>query len=101
MKSKSLWRKRKDVMEFNDKEKESKARSEAALQALHDENMRLGLYDYEIGFIEGKRSREWVGLTDEEFDDCYKDVAWNEIDWCPDHEQLMRAVEKKLKEKNT
>jgi hypothetical protein len=41
-------------MKFNEKETESKARQEAALQALHDENKRLGLYDYEIGFIEGK-----------------------------------------------
>lgn len=54
MKSGSLWRKRKDVMKFNDKETESKARQEAALQALHDENVRLGLYDgvYEIDILE-------------------------------------------------
>jgi len=54
MKSGSLWRKRKDVMKFNDKETESKARQEAALQALHDENVRLGLYDgvYAIDTLE-------------------------------------------------
>lgn len=54
MKSRSLWRKRKDVMKFNDKEVESKARQEAALQALHDENVRLGLYDgvYAIDTLE-------------------------------------------------
>lgn len=70
MKLRSLWRKRKDVMKLNDKEAESKARREAALQALHDENNRLGLYDYEIGFIDGKASvkRTWVGLTDDEID---------------------------------
>lgn len=54
MKSGSLWRKRKDVMKFNDKETESKARQEAALQTLHDENKRLGLYDgvYAIDTLE-------------------------------------------------
>ena len=54
MKSGSLWRKRKDVMKFNDKETESKARQAAALQALHDENVRLGLYDgvYAIDTLE-------------------------------------------------
>ncbi|CAB4132572.1 hypothetical protein UFOVP248_52 [uncultured Caudovirales phage] len=54
MKSRSLWRKRKDVMKFNDKEAESKARQEAALQTLHDENKRLGLYDgvYAIDTLE-------------------------------------------------
>lgn len=54
MKSGSLWRKRKDVMKFNDKETESKARQEAALQTLHDENVRLGLYDgvYAIDILE-------------------------------------------------
>jgi hypothetical protein len=45
--------------------------------------------------------REWVGLTDEELDDCYDNVEWNTIDWCPDHRQLAKAVEAKLKEKNT
>lgn len=41
-------------MKFNDKEAESKARQEATLQALHDENVRLGLYDgtYAIDTLE-------------------------------------------------
>ena len=54
MKSRSLWRKRKDVMKFNDKEAESKVRQEAALQALHEENVRLGLYEgvYAIDVLE-------------------------------------------------
>jgi uncharacterized membrane protein YgaE (UPF0421/DUF939 family) len=122
MKSGSLWRKRKDVMKFNDKETESKARQEAALQALHDENKRLGLYDYEIGFIEGKahyktsrqelreqieglerdyelllaeKKRTWVGLTDEEIDEAIK--ACNTTDTY----KYFRAIEAKLKEKNT
>jgi len=45
--------------------------------------------------------RPWVGLTDEELDDCYDNVEWNTVDWCPDHQQLARAVEAKLKDKNT
>ena len=44
MKLRSMWRKRRDVMEFNDKEKASLVKQEI-LQALHDENVRLGLYD--------------------------------------------------------
>ena len=54
MRLRSLWRKRKDVMKFNDKEAESKVRQEAALQALHEENVRLGLYEgvYAIDVLE-------------------------------------------------
>jgi len=53
MKLRSLWRKRKDVMEFNEKEKTSAVKQQA-LQALHDENVRLGLYDgvYAIDVLE-------------------------------------------------
>ena len=95
MKLGSLWRKRKDVMKFNDKETESKARQEAALQTLHDENKRLGLYDYEIGFIEGKAQRTWVGLTDEEIEAL--ESATDTLEF----PQTVRAIEAKLKEKNT
>ena len=53
MKSESLWRKRKDVMEFNEKEKLSAVKQQT-LQALHDANVRLGLYDgvYAIDVLE-------------------------------------------------
>lgn len=113
MKSRSLWRKRKDVMKFNDKEVESKARQEAALQALHDENVRLGLYDYERGFIDGMQKqmqssvdravndmvqRTWVGLTDDEIDELHGSPMnlehSGELKW-------VRMIEAKLKEKNT
>ena len=97
MKSGSLWRKRKDVMKFNDKETESKARQEAALQALHDENKRLGLYDYEIGFIEGKAQRTWVGLTDEEIAQGNKESFVTQQAF----ESAVYWAEAKLKEKNT
>jgi len=82
-------------MKFNDKEAESKARQEAALQALHDENKRLGLYDYEIGFIEGKAQRTWVGLTNEERLEVAKHNMLSGLD------TFAQAIEAKLKGKNT
>jgi len=48
-----------------------------------------------------KEKKEWVGLTDEERQRCFDDVEWNKVDWCPDHEQYAKAIEAKLKEKNT
>ena len=36
--------------------------------------------------------REWVGLTDEEIDEC---------DWCQSEREYARSVERKLKDKNT
>ena len=40
--------------------------------------------------------REWVGLTDEEVDECY---YWKDRLWTTD--ELVRHVEAKLKEKNS
>ena len=40
--------------------------------------------------------RTWVGLTDEEVDECY---YWKDCQWTTD--ELVRHVEAKLKEKNT
>ena len=40
--------------------------------------------------------REWVGLTDEEVDECY---YWKDRLWTTD--ELVRHVEAKLKERNT
>jgi hypothetical protein len=37
--------------------------------------------------------REWIGLTEEEVDQCYADTA--------DEFQFYQAIEAKLKEKNT
>lgn len=48
-----------------------------------------------------KEKKKWVGLTDEERQRCFDDVEWNKVDWCPDHEQYAKAIEAKLKEKNT
>lgn len=43
-----------------------------------------------------KAQRTWVGLTDEEVDECY---YWKDRLWTTD--ELVRHVEAKLKEKNT
>ena len=44
--------------------------------------------------------REWVGLTDEERNNLWRDViGWG--DPSHDDEDLMKAIEAKLKEKNT
>jgi hypothetical protein len=50
---------------------------------------------------EAQSKKDWVGLTDEERQRCFDDVEWNKVDWCPDHEQYAKAIEAKLKEKNT
>ena len=54
------------------------------------------LISYQSGFSDGKRSaqRPWVGLTDEEIDDIY---------WGAGKHDLLdaRAIEAKLKERNT
>ena len=54
------------------------------------------LISYQSGFADGKRSaqRPWVGLTDEEIDDIY---------WGAGKHDLLnaRAIEAKLKERNT
>ena len=52
---------------------------------------------YEAGYQEGwndaqKPQRTWVGLTDEEIDGC---------DWGQSERDFARAIEAKLKEKNT
>jgi hypothetical protein len=45
--------------------------------------------------------RQWVGLTDKEIGSAYEDAA-AKINYCaPSHVQISRAIEAKLKEKNT
>ena len=46
-------------------------------------------------YVEITEKREWVGLTDEEV----KDIVWN-LPYEPSQEHI-RAIEAKLKEKNT
>jgi predicted metal-dependent hydrolase len=57
--------------------------------------------DGELDYKPSTKKKEWVGLTDEERQRCFDDVEWNKVDWCPDHEQYAKAIEAKLKEKNT
>ena len=60
---------------------------EKALQALHDENERLGLYK------DAYAQRTWVGLTDMEKQmliNKHEGVAW----------EIANAVEQQIKEKN-
>jgi hypothetical protein len=94
-------------MEFNEKEKASAVKQQA-LQALHDENVRLGLYDgvYAIEILEQENrllrarnerleKRTWVGLTDEERNDLCYDFGEKSL-W-----SFADSIEAKLKEKNT
>jgi hypothetical protein len=77
-----------------------------ALQALHDENERLGLYKeayaqpepdelniaYMSGLYDGKKKRPWVGLTVDEL------ITLEQKHMR--HEDLSRAIQTKLKQKN-
>ena len=60
------------------------------------------LISYQSGFSDGKRSaqRPWVGLTNEEVQTIWREViGWG--DPSHDDEDLVRAIEAKLKERNT
>ena len=86
---------------------------ELALVTLERDNLKVGNiyvnYDIQKALIklvkktldEERKKKEWQGLTDEERLRCFDDVDWNKVDWCPDHEQYAKAIEAKLKEKNT
>ena len=76
---------------FNEIERRSK---EKTLQALHNENERLGLY---------KRERTWVGLTDQEVELVYAIIIKiRKKDIMPGEQKMFaRTIEAKLKEKNT
>ena len=107
--------------EFNRIERESKQRKEAVLQALHDENERLGLYKDAYGRTKeqlmaevavltemvrvlydrlAKLEKPWVGLTRNEQSFVYHRLhdATSRIDsfWV----DFANAIEAKLKEKN-
>jgi hypothetical protein len=49
---------------------------------------------YMSGYYDGKKKREWVGLTHEEVD------SW-ELPDCPTVFEFVQFIEAKLKEKNT
>jgi hypothetical protein len=85
--------------EFNDAERESKLRM-ALIEGLQHAKPCCGEYTTCMrpctprGRFLGARDakREWVGLTDEEMQDLWDRYA---------HMEMMRAIEAKLKEKNT
>ena len=80
---------------------------ETALQSLHAENKRLGLYEdayaqpepdelniaYMSGLYDGKKKRPWVGLTLEQY------IAINSS--CTTVDQAVGSTERQLKENNT
>jgi hypothetical protein len=65
-----------------------------------EEGNLIGLNPDDIPLYTTPPKREWVGLTDEEID-----AAWRSVDYTVDYEQfridVARAIEAKLKEKNT
>jgi hypothetical protein len=103
--------------EFNRIEREATLRRKAVSAALKDhiEHMRANMTEYERGVIDGRQmqmkssvdkavnamsKREWVGLTDEERNQLWRDVVkWGD----PSHDDvdLMKAIEARLKELNT
>ena len=103
--------------EFNRIEREATLRRKAVSAALKDhmEHIRASMTEYERGVIDGRQmqvkssadkavnamfKREWIGLTDQERNQLWRDVIkWGD----PSHDDvdLMKAIETKLKEKNT
>jgi hypothetical protein len=103
--------------EFNRIEREASMRRKAVRAALKDhmEHIRASMTEYERGVIDGRQmqikssvdkavnamaQREWVGLTNEERNQLWRDVVkWGD----PSHDDvdLMKAIEARLKELNT
>ena len=97
--------------EFNRIENEADMRRKAVSAALNDHlmHMRANLSEYQRGVIDGRQmqmqssvdkavnalsQRQWIGLTNEEAEDIVEScdgVGWD----------VARAVESKLREKNT
>jgi hypothetical protein len=74
---------------FNEIERKAKQRMEAVRAAMRGEDDDIQEY-----------KKPWVGLTDEERNKLWRDVVgWG--DPSHDDEDLMKALEAKLKEKNT
>ena len=57
---------------------------------------------YSKGYEDGKQeaSKQWVGLSDDEILECLSKTKWNDVDYCPDHDDFASHIEQALKEKN-
>ena len=57
---------------------------------------------YMSGLYDGKKKREWVGLTDDEVNAAWGTVAWNSSKGLTElRYEYARNIETKIKEKNT
>ncbi len=78
---------------------------EAMLEAINSPSLRQIPFDKNVQAMVALRAaiehpRQWQGLTDEERNNLWRDViGWG--DPSHDDEDLMKAIEAKLKEKNT
>ena len=100
---------------FNFVERQAKQRKEAVLQALHDENERLGLYEDAYGTTKEQLIAEVAVLTElvrvlsgrvKELEKPWVDLTKEEcFELCVKHKDnsfsLLVAVQEKLMEKNT
>ena len=86
---------------IDEKEKTLRAFVHEAIVPLIEDVLVKKLYQaLEVVASEIKPPRKpWVGLTDEEAGNLFKDTDWVNDDW--GHLSYARAIETKLKEKNT
>jgi len=92
----SLWRKRN--VQHNEHNEQKHDNLSNPLDRLHQENVRLGLYEivYDLSIKSDDLSiKSWVGLTDEEREQIINSNTTTGL-W-----HMAKAIEAKLKEKNT
>ncbi len=91
---------RKLVEDWTDEERALHARHEAFLKEADALGYVICL-DADSQKLVGSFKNDWVGLTDEERNDCLVEADPCECLATPEAQELMRTVEAKLKEKNT
>ncbi len=75
---------------------EDELKKEIALLTSLNQQLTHQLYDYRAAFMRA-RDREWVGLTDEEI----HEMRLKTLDSVATNYETYKAIEAKLKEKNT
>jgi hypothetical protein len=80
---------------FNEIERQAQQRKEAVRAA-----MRKDIDDDTQGYLSDRPKRDWVGLTDEEVDKAWRSVDYT-VPWEQHRIDIAKAIEAKLKEKNT